>query len=293
MGACRTCGEAAGMLRNECQRCRDQRLQAERESAIAEPERAVIAAAEAEEKAERIQNGRNMLCLWYGYGEPTGPDWYTCTSCGRRESIADGGDAKLSRVAAVFGDCPTVWLAIRQLMLNGLSTMGVNAPLPIYPSQLEAEHGVPSDDAVAKLTVAAALGLLVQHGSGFVAGPPLCRGCYDALSERFEKAVEDAQRAPQSTPDNRREPIPAQLRFQVLQRDGFRCRYCGRSAQDGAVLHVDHVVPVALGGRPRRTISWLHAPTATSERARRPSSSVARAPKRPTVHGTLEVTVTP
>jgi hypothetical protein len=39
------------------------------------------------------------------------------------------------------------------------------------------------------------------------------------------------------------------LRFLVLQRDGFRCRYCGRGPEDGTVLHVDHVVPKAQGGR--------------------------------------------
>lgn len=43
-------------------------------------------------------------------------------------------------------------------------------------------------------------------------------------------------------------PIRPSLRFRVLQRDGFRCRYCGISADDGAVLHVDHVHPRALGG---------------------------------------------
>jgi hypothetical protein len=46
-----------------------------------------------------------------------------------------------------------------------------------------------------------------------------------------------------------RDPIRAQLRFRVLQRDGFRCRYCGRSGNaPGVVLHVDHVVPLAAGG---------------------------------------------
>jgi len=46
-----------------------------------------------------------------------------------------------------------------------------------------------------------------------------------------------------------RDPLPAQLRFSVLQRDGFRCRYCGRTGSDpGVVLHVDHVVPLAAGG---------------------------------------------
>ena len=46
-----------------------------------------------------------------------------------------------------------------------------------------------------------------------------------------------------------RDPLPAQLRFRILARDGFRCRYCGRpGSTPGVVLHVDHVVPVAAGG---------------------------------------------
>lgn len=36
-------------------------------------------------------------------------------------------------------------------------------------------------------------------------------------------------------------------RFRILQRDRFRCQYCGRAAPD-VDLHVDHVVPVARGG---------------------------------------------
>ena len=46
-----------------------------------------------------------------------------------------------------------------------------------------------------------------------------------------------------------RDRVPAQLRFGILQRDGFRCRYCGRpGSAAGVVLHVDHVVPLAAGG---------------------------------------------
>ena len=41
--------------------------------------------------------------------------------------------------------------------------------------------------------------------------------------------------------------ITKKVRFEVLKRDGFKCRYCGTPATD-TVLHVDHVVPVALGG---------------------------------------------
>ncbi|KKK86745.1 hypothetical protein LCGC14_2760190, partial [marine sediment metagenome] len=37
-------------------------------------------------------------------------------------------------------------------------------------------------------------------------------------------------------------------RFRILERDEFRCRYCGRGA-DIVSLEVDHVIPRALGGR--------------------------------------------
>ena len=37
------------------------------------------------------------------------------------------------------------------------------------------------------------------------------------------------------------------LRFQVLQRDGFTCHYCGQAAPS-VTLEVDHVIPVVEGG---------------------------------------------
>lgn len=41
--------------------------------------------------------------------------------------------------------------------------------------------------------------------------------------------------------------ISKRTRFEVLRRDSYTCRYCGASAPD-VKLHVDHVIPVALGG---------------------------------------------
>ena len=39
-------------------------------------------------------------------------------------------------------------------------------------------------------------------------------------------------------------------RFDVLERDGFECVYCGVQAYDGDVdMAVDHVMPVSLGGK--------------------------------------------
>jgi hypothetical protein len=37
------------------------------------------------------------------------------------------------------------------------------------------------------------------------------------------------------------------LRFQILKRDNFTCRYCGQYAPN-VILEVDHVIPVCEGG---------------------------------------------
>lgn len=47
-----------------------------------------------------------------------------------------------------------------------------------------------------------------------------------------------------STP---RRPISKALRFAVLERDEFRCQYCGAAPKNGA-LEVDHIIPVSKGG---------------------------------------------
>ncbi len=41
--------------------------------------------------------------------------------------------------------------------------------------------------------------------------------------------------------------IRPKLRFEILSRDNFTCRYCGASAPD-VKLQVDHVIPVSKGG---------------------------------------------
>lgn len=38
------------------------------------------------------------------------------------------------------------------------------------------------------------------------------------------------------------------IRFDVFERDGFRCVYCGRGARDGVELQLDHVIPHSRGG---------------------------------------------
>jgi hypothetical protein len=45
-----------------------------------------------------------------------------------------------------------------------------------------------------------------------------------------------------------RTSLPPKLRFDVLERDGFRCKICGSSADDGSILHVDHIVSIKNNG---------------------------------------------
>lgn len=45
----------------------------------------------------------------------------------------------------------------------------------------------------------------------------------------------------------RSDSIPQGIRFDVFRRDGFTCRYCGRSSPM-VILHCDHVKPRSKGG---------------------------------------------
>lgn len=59
----------------------------------------------------------------------------------------------------------------------------------------------------------------------------LCPYCGEQLIEREE-----------------RQPIPDRVRHEVFKRDGYRCRECGASIDEGATLEIDHIIPVANGG---------------------------------------------
>lgn len=50
-----------------------------------------------------------------------------------------------------------------------------------------------------------------------------------------------------AAPPAARKSIGKKIRFEVFKRDAFTCQYCGAHPPD-SILHVDHIVPVALGG---------------------------------------------
>jgi len=73
----------------------------------------------------------------------------------------------------------------------------------------------------------------------------------DELQQNIDRLVQENQRLHKelmSVNRNQRKAISTKLRFQVFQRDGFRCKCCGKIAGDGVELQVDHIQPVAKGG---------------------------------------------
>ena len=45
-----------------------------------------------------------------------------------------------------------------------------------------------------------------------------------------------------------RRKMTPKLRYEILSRDNFRCKACGKTAAE-TTLHVDHIVPVSRGGK--------------------------------------------
>jgi 5-methylcytosine-specific restriction endonuclease McrA len=40
------------------------------------------------------------------------------------------------------------------------------------------------------------------------------------------------------------------MKFKVMERDSFRCIYCGKSSiEDKVILHIDHIIPESRGGK--------------------------------------------
>ncbi len=56
--------------------------------------------------------------------------------------------------------------------------------------------------------------------------------------------------------ERERQIITPGLRYDILQRDNFRCQLCGRTQADGVKLEVDHKKPIAKGGRTEPNNLW-------------------------------------
>lgn len=165
------------------------------------------------------------------YQSGADPDFsFPCPGCGQKASAQRAAETKLRLAAEHLEWDAQTWD----------HTQVSEEPLTIETVELLLR--VPYRWAAHLLDEAVRVGLLARQRKSFFRAVSLCDTCYEARIHPPEPPS-----APEPKP-RRRDPIPPRLRFTVMQRDGFRCRYCGKSAGDGVVLHVDHVEPVAAGG---------------------------------------------
>lgn len=73
---------------------------------------------------------------------------------------------------------------------------------------------------------------------------------FSELLHHYDRAIREIQI--KQTKEYQRKIMTDSLRYDILKRDSFRCVLCGRNAQDGVKLHVDHIIPVSKGGKKER-----------------------------------------
>lgn len=72
---------------------------------------------------------------------------------------------------------------------------------------------------------------------------------YDISNLKLALNQVEKNKKRRETKEYQRTLMTDSLRYDILRRDNFRCQLCGLSASDGVVLHVDHIIPVARGGK--------------------------------------------
>lgn len=67
---------------------------------------------------------------------------------------------------------------------------------------------------------------------------------YDNLSAiNFETTISKYNQT------NQRKLMTKELRKKIMLRDNYTCRNCGKQMFDGVGLHIDHIIPIAKGGK--------------------------------------------
>lgn len=94
-----------------------------------------------------------------------------------------------------------------------------------------------------------------------------------ALQQAHALAVRLRRPLATGTANGGRVKVSPRVRAIVLERDGFRCRRCGASPDDGARLVIDHITPLAAGGQnTRRNLQTLCDRCNAGKAARAPHS---------------------
>lgn len=67
------------------------------------------------------------------------------------------------------------------------------------------------------------------------------------ISGEYEKRQERKHWA--KTKQREKDKLTPTIRYEIMRRDSFRCVICGRGAEDNVKLHIDHILPLAKGGK--------------------------------------------
>ena len=137
------------------------------------------------------------------------------------------------------------WLNLPLDKWELLDAAALKSPQPIRAATLQKIASISFDDADAALWGASHVLLLAPDGDGYRSSRLFCPSATRAPARALRRNSTASQS--QNRPDRRESPY-RRSRFRVLSRDHFRCQYCGRSQAEGAVLHLDHVVPFSKGG---------------------------------------------
>lgn len=76
----------------------------------------------------------------------------------------------------------------------------------------------------------------------------LCEDCTDRYSLIVNYSEPNTKKKLTKFEKERRLLTPG-LRYDILSRDNFTCKICGRNADDNVKLHVDHIHPISKGGK--------------------------------------------
>lgn len=70
------------------------------------------------------------------------------------------------------------------------------------------------------------------------------------VTQRCDELMEEQSMSNHEKERRKRERalLTAKLRYEILERDEFKCQICGRTEKDGVKLHVDHIFPISKGG---------------------------------------------
>lgn len=113
----------------------------------------------------------------------------------------------------------------------------------------------------------------VQLDAHFITQPPygkaelsnlrtLCNECASSTStvKKVHVNVNRKSSAPEWFVEQERRKMTSSLKESIKRRDGYRCKYCGRTEADGVSLEVDHIWPVSKWGRSEpdnlQTLCW-------------------------------------